>query len=356
MSANQSLVGGIQPDVLSNIMSSADPTGEFARYNVATLVKKPHYWNGDSEVSLDVTSLLVGIYKAVDGLPTCKFYLTPEAYKLFEKHHNHAETKANKETIPALIYQYSKADGKILRWALLYHILEAVANGQIPNESIGKRPMQIAALRMRYQINQVRAILARMESSEPSKLSQIYQLALKKNEPIAPRDVKRAKHVDDISEAVRLFQRLEEMGQGRVIKTSQTHKFVAYSEPKTGEVAEGDRRWQQTTATFSNNLEPNTTPTSDNKGGSKVAVDSNPDTAKDTPEIWQYGSTSFFKQEVTYSQPQSINDFKVGQKIHIDGSHYIWGIVASIEKNKGLIRDTDGAAFKWQRCTIVNDG
>ena len=463
LSVNQCLLGGIQPEVLSSLLSSADPAGEFARYNVATLVKKPHYWDGDSEVSIDITSLLVGIYKAVDELSVCKFNLAPEAYKIFEKYHNYAETKANEETKPALIYQYSKADGKILRWAMLYHILEAVANGQVPSETIDKRPMQIAALRMRYQINQVRAILARMESNEPSKLSQIYQLALRKNQEITPREVKRAGHVKDISEAVRLFRRLEEMGQGRVIKTSQTHKFEAYSEPKTGEVAEGGRRWQQTTvtpsnnlssgtsgtsgdkggnqvavggskvaestATPSNNLSSATSDTSDNKGGSKVAVESNPYTAKDTPEMWQDGSTpfsdsennqavkrqndakvavdgskvtestatlsnnlessnsptsgdkggskaatesipdpwdntterwqggstSFFKQEATYSEPQSIDDFKVGQKVHYNGSYYLWGIVASIEKEKGLVRDTDGAAYRWERCTIVNN-
>ena len=174
--ANQSLLGGIQPDVLSKIMSSGDPTGEFARYNVAFLVKKPHYWNGDSEVSLDITSLLVGIYKAIDELPALKFDLTPSAYKIFEKYHNNAETKANKEIKPALIYQYSKADGKILRWALLYHILEAVAKGEIPSQTIGERAIKIAGYRMRYQINQVRAILARMDKTEASKLSQIYQL------------------------------------------------------------------------------------------------------------------------------------------------------------------------------------
>lgn len=157
--ANQSLLGGVQPDTLSKIMSSADPTGEFARYNIATLVKKPNYWNGDSEVSLDINPLLIGIYKGIDQLPAIKFNLSPEAYKLFENYHNNAETKANEETKPAIVYQYSKADAKMLRWALLYHILEAVANGQVPNQTVGKKPMQIAAYRMRYQINQLLELL-----------------------------------------------------------------------------------------------------------------------------------------------------------------------------------------------------
>ena len=302
---NQSLLGGIQPDVLSKIMSSADPTGEFARYNVATLLKKPHYWNGDSEASLDITPLLVGLYKVIDELPALKFYLTPSAYALFEKYHNNAEIKANEETKPALIYQYSKADGKILRWALLYHILEAVANNQIPSETIGKRPMQIAAYRMRYQINQVRAILALMEDTEPSKLSQIYQLALRKNRPITPRDVRRGGYVKTANQAIELFRRLEDMGYGQVVKTSQTYKFLANTERK---VAEGGKRWHQSTATSSNKVEVSSLVTQNEKGGTKVAVSSKADTVTDTSERWQGGTTSFSDSDNQASESDSLNE------------------------------------------------
>lgn len=311
-SANQSLLGGIQPDVLSIIMSSSDSTGEFARYNIATLIKKPHYWNGDSEASLDITPLLAGLYKAIDELPAMKFYLTSEAYSIFEKYHNNAETKVNEETKPALVYQYSKADGKILRWALLYHILEAVANNQTPSETIGKRPMQIAAHRMRYQINQVRAILARMEDTEPSKLSQIYQLALRKNQPITPRDVRRGGYVKETNQAIELFRRLEEMGYGQVIKTSQTYKFVASKEKK---VAKGGKRWHQSTATSSNNVEVSSLTTQEQKGGTKVTVSSKADTATDTSQRWQGGTTSFSDFDNQASESDTLNE-----KLAVGGS------------------------------------
>ena len=319
LSANQSLLGGIQPDVLSSIMSSADPTGEFARYNVATLIKKPHYWNGDSEISLDINPLLVGLYKAIDELPAMKFYLASEAYSIFEKYHNNAETKANEETKPALIYQYSKADAKILRWALLYHILEAVANNQTPTETIGKRPMQIAAHRMKYQINQVRTILARMENTEPSKLSQIYQLALRKNQPITPRDVKRGGYVKETNQAIELFRRLEDMGYGQVIKTSQTYKFLANTERK---VAEGGKRWHQSTATSSNNVEVSSSVTLDEKGGTNVTVNSNPETAKDTSERWQGGTTSFSDSDnqASKSDNQISESDTLNEKMAVGGS------------------------------------
>ncbi len=428
LSANQSLLGGIQPDILSNIMSSADPTGEFARYNIATLTKKPHYWNGDSDVSLDINPLLLAIYKKIDELPAFKFKLAPEAYATFEKYHNKAETKANEETKPALIYQYSKADGKILRWALLYHILDAVANDQTPSETIGKKPILIAAHRMKYQINQVRAILARMESSEPSKLMQIYQLALKQNKPITPRTVKRAGYVKTTDKAIEYFRKLEAMGYGQTVKTSQTHKFSACQKQNKAKVAvDGSKvavnsasppnnvesstspasvgkggskvavgsnpdtvtdtteRCQGGSTPFSdsqnnqvgknqddakvavdgskvavgsasppNNVESSTSPASVGKGGSKVAVGSNPGTAKDTTERWQGGSTPFSDSQNAKNLPKSIDDLKVGQKVQIDDIQ-LYVTIAQILKEKGWIRDTDGIAFEWQRCTIVND-
>jgi len=287
--ANQSLLGGIQPDILSNIMSKSDPTGEFARYNVASLIKKPHFWNGDSEVSLDITPLLISIYKAIDELPAMKFHLTPEAYTIFERYHNKAETKANEETKPALIYQYSKADGKILRWALLYHILEAVANGKTPSVDIGKSAIQIAGYRMRYQINQVRAILARMESTEPSKLSQIYQLALRKNQPITPRDVRRSGFVRTTNKAIEQFRQLEAMAYGQIIRTTKTYKFMANKER---DVAVSGSKWQDSTASYSKDVVSSNSSVSEPQGGSKVAVDSKPDITGGMADNWQGGSTS----------------------------------------------------------------
>ena len=343
LAANQSLLGGIQPDVLSNIMSSADPTGEFARYNIATLTKKPHYWNGDSDVSIDLTPLLVAIYKKIDELPAFKINLTPEAYAIFEKYHNNAETKANEETKPALIYQYSKADGKILRWALLYHILEAVANGQAPSETIGKRPMQIAAYRMRYQINQVRAILARMESNEPSKLTQIYQLALKKNEPITPRTLKRAGYIKITDEAIEHFRKLEAMGYGEVVKTTQTHKFVAYQEQDKVKVAVGGSKVAVDSINSSNDLESSTSLTPDNKGGSKVAVGSNPSTAKDTARRWQGGSTPSSKSS------EDLSKLNRGDKACYKNIQFV---VKENHLDRQILISDSGAAYSYNECRL----
>ncbi len=226
---NQCLVGGIQPEVLSDIISSSDPTGLFARYNLATLPNTPHYWDDDNEISIDITPLLTKTYEAIDKLPSLTFRLSPDAYQLFKTCHNHCETMKQKSDKSAMIYQYGKMPGKILRWALVYHVIHAVCQGQQPSGIVDKKFIQIAKERARYQISQVRALLSIMDQSKPSKLFQLYQYALRKGEPITPRDaVYKTRKCKDRGEAIDFFRRLEEMGWGKTITTPRAIKFEAF--------------------------------------------------------------------------------------------------------------------------------
>ncbi|MGD1702509.1 DUF3987 domain-containing protein [Dapis sp. BLCC M229] len=228
---NQCLLGGIQPEVLSEIISSSDPTGLFARYNIATLPNIPHYWDDDNEVGMDITPLLVDTYESINRLPAITFKLSPDAYQLFKSCHNHAESQKAKADRPAMIYQYGKMSGKILRWAMLYHVLHAVCQGKTPDEIVSKKFIQIAKERAIYQMSQVRGLLSIMDDSGPSKMFQLYQYALRKGEPITPRDaVYKTKKAKDRGEAIDFFRRLEEMGWGRTITTPRTIKFEAFEE------------------------------------------------------------------------------------------------------------------------------
>ena len=296
-SANQSLLGSIQPDVLSTIMSSADPTGEFSRYNLATLEKKPNLWNGDSETVLDINPLLVDTYKAIGELPAMKFELSPGAYTIFEEYHNQLEMQLLEEVKPALIGQYNKLSGKLLRWAMVYHIIEAVAKGEKPDRVIDKKAMQIAVLRARYQISQVKAVLSRMENTESSKLNRVYQLALRLNQLITPRDVKRAGLAKTTTEAIEFFRQIEKIGYGKVIRTSQTYKLEICQTSTDTRVTKGVRRWQNTTDIFSNGLESSNSASKNDKDVTKVSEASNLYTARNTPERCQGVTTPFSDNE-----------------------------------------------------------
>ncbi|NES64482.1 MAG: hypothetical protein F6K24_04025 [Okeania sp. SIO2D1] len=126
--------------------------------------------------------------------------------------------------------------GKILRWAMLYHVIWAVCQGQAPDEIVSKKFIQIAKERALYQISQVRGLLSIMDDSGPSKMFQLYQYALRKGEPITPRDaVYKTKKAKDRGEAIDFFRRLEEMGWGRTITTPRTIKFEAFEERRVSD-------------------------------------------------------------------------------------------------------------------------
>ena len=116
------------------------------------------------------------------------FRLSPDAYQLFKSGHNHCESQKQKADKPAMIYQYGKLPGRILQWAMLYHVLCSVSQGQSPLEIVEKKFVQIAKERALYQISQVKALLSIMDDSGPSKIFQLYQYALRKGQAITPRD------------------------------------------------------------------------------------------------------------------------------------------------------------------------
>ena len=253
LEVNQCLLGGIHPVFLSDLMINHDSNGKFARYNVALLDNRSDYWDEDDDKIIDVTELLVGLYKGIDKLPEQHFYLSKKAYYFFADVHNKLENAVRKEVNPAIIFQYKKGTGKILKWALLYHVVNAVGLNEVPSQEVSHRYIHIAQLRLKYQINQVRALLRIMDDTTSIKLTKVYEIALKKKDlalmtdtttnkliriyeialkkkdlSITQRDVvTRSKVVKTKEEAIKCFQRLAEMGYGEIVKTPRAIKFVA---------------------------------------------------------------------------------------------------------------------------------
>ena len=371
---NQSLLGGVQPGVLSEIMSSNDPTGEFARYNVASLDNRPDYWDEDDEKLLDITKLLVGIYKKVEELEKQDFYLDKEASKLFTVVHNRLEDAVKKESNPAIIFQLKKGSGKILRWALLYHIANALALNEKPSQEVPKRYIQIAQYRMDYQIDQVKAIIARMDDTTSSKLSRVYQLALRKdNLTVTQRDVvTRSKLAKTTDEAIECFKKLADMGYGEVVKTTRAIKFVARELTQVSgavkAVKETPEKMTEAPNTTIKKVLPDKS-SSIQTSVKQVSEVSNVDTEPDIAIICQsvrhdYVSETEIEKleeieeleeiEQKDNPPKSIDDFYVGQEITYNGS--LWTAkIKEIDKSKGMLRDFDDAAYLWHKCRAVNE-
>lgn len=225
---NQCLLGGIYPVFLSDIMINHDPSGKFAQYNLALLDNKPNYWGRDCDNIVDITNLLIELYNRIDSLPEQHFYLSKEAFRLFVISHNKLEHAKQKELNPVIIFQCKEGSSKILKWALLHHIIDSVMMGETPSQEISKRYIQIAHYRMKYQIDQVKKITRKVDDATSSKLSKIYQLALRKeNMTITQRDVKRYRLAKEANEAIAYFNKLAESGYGEILKTSRAIKFVA---------------------------------------------------------------------------------------------------------------------------------
>ena len=372
MRVNQCLVGGIQPGILSEIMSSNDPTGEFARYNVASLDNRPSYLKEEEGAPLDITGLLVGLYKDIDKIPETHFYLSQEARSLFVKANNKAQDKAEEESHPAMKFQYKKGPGKILKWALLYHIINAIAEGREPNKKIPKRYIQIAQYRLKYQIDQVRALLAIMDDTTSSKLTRIYEVALRKKDlSITQRDVvTRSKLVKTREEAIKCFQRLAEMGYGEVVKTPRAIKFVAWESRKSpGDVKPSKSALKTTPNTLtekvsSDAIQPSVVQVS-NASNADIEIDT--DVKNRTVLSVKHANVSEAELEELESideieetkqedkPPKSIDDFRIGQEITYNGSSWTTKI-KEIDKDKGMLRDIQNAGYLWHKCRAVDDG
>ena len=244
-------------------------------------------------------------------------------------------------------------------------------------EIVEKKFIQIAKERAYYQISQVKGILSIMDNSKPSKLFQLHQYALRKGEPITPRDaVYKTKKAKNRGEAIDFFRRLEQMGWGRTITTPRTIKFEAFEERKspppertestvTGDTSEEVKSHNQAQPSHSNNSGSSAETTATTTSRSQTAVRDRDieDNVSTVTHVYQQSEVQKISDKQMYptppqkfnSVPPSINDFRVGQKVRVDGLHSLVFKIAEIDVEKGLLRDEEGTGFKWQRCQIVEE-
>ncbi len=151
----------------------------------------------------------------------------------------------------------------------------------------------------------------------------------------------------------------------RLITTSRTIKFEAFEERKsppppptvTTVTSESNSSSNCTQPIHSNNHVPSTDTPATITQRSQTAIKER-DTEDSVPSI-----TNACHQPETKKSPdnqsrptsphKSINDFQVGQKVRVDGLQLTIKI-AEIDLKKGILRDEEGTAFKWERCQIVD--
>ena len=163
------------------------------------------------------------------------------------------------------------------------------------------------------------------------------------------------------------------MGYGEVVKTTRAIKFVARELTQVSgavkAVKEAPKKMTEAPNTTIKKVLPDKS-SSIQTSVKQVSEVSNVDTPKDTAIICQsVRHDSVSKTEIEELEkveeleeikqedkpPKSIDDFHIGQEITYNGSSWTTKI-KEIDKNKGMLRDFEDAAYIWHKCRAVDDG
>jgi len=236
-----SITGGIQPDVLKQLMGDfSDPNGFWARFIWCNLPVAPSRYPEDF-TSFDIDQLLTGIYKNLEAQPPQLHKLSPEAQEIYKDWYNQLDDlKLNEEIKQALRAVYSKFKRVTGEFALVLHRVNAATAGEMPEEFISKGTMEKAIRLAKFYISQVKLIHAEGAAEQgdiPSLLQKVLKLAeakqRNKQQPLTASDVSngiKALRGKGRAEEIRsIFMQLAEMGKGTIEGSGIRLKF-RYSE------------------------------------------------------------------------------------------------------------------------------
>lgn len=193
-----SRTGSFQTKTLQRLMGDhEDVTGEWARWLLCMAPCPPGYIDltgpgADQETG--IYEYLMRFYKNLCWLEPQDYLLSFEAKQRFEAFQHQLVDLAREENHPGLATAYPKFESYLSRIALLLHIVNSVAAGNLnPEPTISGDTMERAILLTRYYMGQLRLIYT-LNAPEPenelsSVLLKIQAFAQKKKRPISTREV-----------------------------------------------------------------------------------------------------------------------------------------------------------------------
>ena len=189
-----SITGGIQPDVLRNLMGSFDdPNGFWARFIWCVLPIAPsRYPEGATKFNID--QLLIDIYKKLESELPQTHKLSPEAREIYKDWYNQLDDLKLKEVRQGLRAVYSKMKGNTGEFALILHRINAAVDGCQPDEYISKDAMAKAIKLAKFYISQIKLIHAEGEASQGEiapQLKKLYDFALSQVSWLTASDIKK---------------------------------------------------------------------------------------------------------------------------------------------------------------------
>jgi hypothetical protein len=117
-------------------------------------------------VTCNISELLLGIYRRLESLPAIAYGISSDARRLWSRWHDWCETQKLAEAHPSIRTLYPKARERAARIALVFHIVEAVAKGQMPTHEISADTLNAAIQFVQWTIKQTRLLYADLGITE----------------------------------------------------------------------------------------------------------------------------------------------------------------------------------------------
>ena len=251
-----SIAGGIQPDIFKKIFKDPkDSQGLQARFLFAKMkTMKPKRIKGFCRL----TEKLPPLYYWLDSLPEGTVKLSPQADSYYTKLYDAIGDQTLNTSMPAIRAWMAKLPGQLLRIALGLHLIECYADRDRSVWILQKDTLERAVLFAQYYRSAFHVIqTTAVETDDISSiLLQIWDKAITRHpDGISTRDAYREikaiqYRAKDAGRAVSayaadLFNQLESMGKGKVIKSGRLIKFVANLNPLAISLSNDDRPAQE---------------------------------------------------------------------------------------------------------------
>lgn len=241
---NLSIVGGIQPDTLRQLMGDGnDSNGSWARFMFVHQPTVASTLPDDDGGAIDVSELLTAIYQRIDNLPELQYELSRDAFRVFQAAYNEFEQLRCGDANQAMRAVWGKSAGRVGKVAINLHLLEWACEPSTatPPITIGANTIRRAISIAKMAAEQIRSLYSGVGDQSASLSPQLAATldALELKGELSPRDVYTSfgrKFGAKSAEPVRSwFSELDQMGlakleiSGRSWKLLQLVKFDAIS-------------------------------------------------------------------------------------------------------------------------------
>jgi len=150
-----SIYGAIQPGVLRELIKGGDPSGKWARFVFSPLPENtmalPTAISHDGIAAVNGAMQSLEVYaRQIYTIPAQRYQLDSDAIELFSSYEHDKQMRAQRARLDAQGALYGKSAGKVLRVAVLLHLLDKAVLGERGLEEVSVDLLQRAIALVDY--------------------------------------------------------------------------------------------------------------------------------------------------------------------------------------------------------------